>query len=511
MQNLYQPLINDQDDFGNDIYSEILNDIHGHLDLDQICKYHKLCSYDNLSAAPNHLNILHINTRSLQNKLEQISALLCSLTRAPDIICVSETWLQESSFEFCNINGYHSYHVFRRNRCHGGVSVFVSNHLNSNQVTNLSFIHDDIELNTVEVIDNRFSYTVCAVYRPHGKYDRVDSFTLKLSELLTSNVLHKKRVILVGDFNINLLEIENHAPTNNFLAHMQSQNYFIHTCRPTRYPDGHQAGMPSLLDHIYTNFYTNFKTGILLSDFSDHLPVFINIPLPSPVTNNNSASKTIKKSYRNYSHINKAKFTNLLANTNWDDILTSDDVNTNSVLLNDFILTNFNDCFPLQTKEISLKTLDNPWITPAVKTSVKNKSKLFSDFNQGLIPFDAYRIYRNQLNNTIKQAKSLYYMNYFEKYKNCTRKIWQKINELKNVKTTKRNYKIKVNDTLTDNKSDISEAFNRFYTNIGANLDSSLPNPHKNPLSQCSHRQGQGKSQLSLLSRPEKKIMRAGA
>ena len=83
MQNLYQSLLNDQDDFGNDVYSEVLNDMHGHLDLDHICNYHELSSYNKLSKASNHLNIIHINARSLHNKLEHITALLSTLTKAP--------------------------------------------------------------------------------------------------------------------------------------------------------------------------------------------------------------------------------------------------------------------------------------------------------------------------------------------------------------------------------------------------------------------------------------------
>ena len=102
---------------------------------------------------------------------------------------------------------------------------------------------------------------------------------------MQNNVLKDNKSILIGDFNINLLEHTTHPPTNNFLVQIQSHNFFPHIGRPTRFPDSQHLGDPSLLDHIYTNFPNNFKSGIIHLIVSDHLPVLINrrlTPLPPP-------------------------------------------------------------------------------------------------------------------------------------------------------------------------------------------------------------------------------------
>ena len=189
MQNLLDSLIDDQDDSGNDFYLEILNDTHGHFDLNEISKYHDMTSYDNLSSNPaNQLNLLHINARSLPDKSNQISAMLSSLKRSPDILCFSESWLQESSHESCNFSGFKGYHVYRKQRCHGGVSIFVSNYLSSTILPDSSYIHDDIEIISVEVQISDKSFIICTIYRPHSQQERVDRFSDKLSQILHSMI-----------------------------------------------------------------------------------------------------------------------------------------------------------------------------------------------------------------------------------------------------------------------------------------------------------------------------------
>ena len=485
MQNLFQYLIDEQDDQENDIHLEILNDIHGHLDIDQICKYHDLLSYQKISSeCTNYFNILHINARSLSGKIDQIEAFLTPLSNPPDVLCITESWLQTDSHEYCNIRGYKAYHVFRKQREHGGVSIFIADHLNSDQLKDLSYIHDEIELNTVDVYVRNKSYSVCAIYRPHSKHERVDQFSEKLSQILMSNSLRGKETILLGDFNINLLEIDQHIPTNNYLAQVQSLNYFTHICRPTRNPDGNQTGDPSLLDHIYTNFHNNFKTGILLDDISDHFPTFINIPLP-PLQNpnENTYSNTIKKSFRSFSQANHVKFTNRLSNTDWDELLRADDINLITQRFYDHVLATYNESFPLITKDISLKRIENPWVTIGILKSIKMKNKLFKDMKLGLTTLGYYKHYRNHLNNIIRSSKRDYFLNYFERYKNNIRKIWQKINEFKETPKSKRQQKILIDNTLTTDDNSIADAFNKFYTNIGPSLDSKIPHPARDPLS----------------------------
>ena len=186
MLNLYETLLSDQNEEDNDIYLNILNDMHGHLDFNDMCKYHDLTAYDKLSETDSHqLNILHLNSLSLSNKIDSIASIFQTLKRSPDILCVTETWLQEPSKDLCSLGGFRAFHLCRTTRSHGGVSVFVANNLQVDQVENLTFITNEIEINTVKVNIGDSSYTICTIYRPDNKYTNIDSFTNKLSDIIS--------------------------------------------------------------------------------------------------------------------------------------------------------------------------------------------------------------------------------------------------------------------------------------------------------------------------------------
>ena len=155
-------------------------------------------------------------------------------------------------------------------------SIYVSNHIKSVQIKELTLLNEHIEINTIRITVNSTTYILCDIYRPHSKHEDVEEFTDVLSTVLQKNTIKNEKVIIIGDLNINILEHTTHNATNNYLAALQIYSFFPHISRPSRFPDNVNLSEPSLLDHIYTNFYSNFTSGIIHYSVSDHLPVFIN-------------------------------------------------------------------------------------------------------------------------------------------------------------------------------------------------------------------------------------------
>ena len=82
----------------------------------------------------------------------------------------------------------------------------------------------------------------------------------------------KKYCILMGDFNINLLEYESHPPTDEFINNLRVFCFQPHILQPTRITD-HTA---TLIDNIYFNSIEHCCiSGNLVCDISDHLPNFL--------------------------------------------------------------------------------------------------------------------------------------------------------------------------------------------------------------------------------------------
>ena len=77
--------------------------------------------------------------------------------------------------------------------------------------------------------------------------------------------------MLVGDYNINVLDHETNSETGNFLSILFANTLLPVISKPTRY--GEQS--LTLIDNIITNIYNEKNVaGIILKDISDHLPIF---------------------------------------------------------------------------------------------------------------------------------------------------------------------------------------------------------------------------------------------
>ena len=482
MPNLYDSLFcaSEHENHCNheDISMEIVNQLHGHMDFESVSNYYDLILYNKLleEHETKKLNIIHFNSRSLPKNYDNILSFLNSLNTPPDILTFTETWLSDNNKHLYKFKGYHSYHIIRKSRRQGGVSIFVSDLLYSQDFKELTIINENIEMLTVKIVTNSFSFLICTVYRPNPKHIAVDEFTHILNELL-GDISTRNKMVLIGDFNINLLEHTSHIPTNNFLTNIQTLSFTPLIARPTRFPDSSDLGEPSLLDHIYINFNLSITSGIIHFPITDHLPIFVNISIPS------ECQKLHKREFRIITDEYKQLFKCKLNSISWQDFLSSRDININCDAFITKLQELYHESFPLKTKYISEKRLLNPWISQAVLNSIKFKNKLYKDYKIGAVTESYYKRYRNSLNKVIKSAKNSHYMNIFTNFKITTKKLWDTINHLKcHNNKNNINYISIDNKTLT-NPNEINEAFNKYYVNIAPKLDQKIPPSNIDPVS----------------------------
>ena len=112
--------------------------------------------------------------------------------------------------------------------------------------------------------------TVGAIYRPPGS--DIKLFNDSLADLLTKSNFRRNKIFSAGDYNINLLNHNCHTDTDNFLNILHDNKFYPLITHPTRF--SHTGS--TLIDNIFTNCMgENYQTGIVLTDVSDHLPVFL--------------------------------------------------------------------------------------------------------------------------------------------------------------------------------------------------------------------------------------------
>ena len=108
------------------------------------------------------------------------------------------------------------------------------------------------------------------VYRPPrndnlGLSGFFDSIKLVLGELNKT----KSKCFLMGDFNLNLLDLSD-KKTEQFTDIMFNYNFYPLINKPTRITDSSS----SAIDHIWTNVSnTSIQSGIIAHCVADHLPV----------------------------------------------------------------------------------------------------------------------------------------------------------------------------------------------------------------------------------------------
>ena len=78
--------------------------------------------------------------------------------------------------------------------------------------------------------------------------DLHDFNTNYLNSLLHKVSKEQKSIFLLGDFNVNLLNYNNHNPTNEFLDSLASNSFLPYILQPTKLTSHYKI----LIDNIFT-------------------------------------------------------------------------------------------------------------------------------------------------------------------------------------------------------------------------------------------------------------------
>ena len=187
---------------------------------------------------------------------------------------------------------------------------------------------------------------------------------------LDPELRHCHSLELLGDTNIDLLKFNIHNDTSCYIDILLNQGMLPLITLPTRIKNR----SATLIDHIMTNAQDDiYDTGILLSDISDHLPVFY-IKHCKQVT---TPPQYIKSRKVNDSTI--PKFQRLISETSWDNIINENRPEYAYQRFFDTLNDLADQAFPEQIQKLSLTRLPiQPWITPGILISRKTKQKLTS-------------------------------------------------------------------------------------------------------------------------------------
>ena len=185
------------------------------------------------------------------------------------------------------------------------------------------------------------------IYRPpRNSNENWTVFIDNFKEILDYFATLNHEIMLVGDFNINLLKLHEKPMFNDFFESMVSHSFFPKITLPTRFSDKNGT----FIDNIFCKISeTTLKTmsGIFTRKLSDHQPYFTCLDIK---TSKNANPKYVKTYINNSDAVNKTIFH--LQNENLKEKIDSNhdgNPNTNYKILSEAVENALSKNIPCKT------------------------------------------------------------------------------------------------------------------------------------------------------------------
>ena len=142
-----------------------------------------------------------------------------------------------------------------------------------------------MESTFIEITNPKRSNIIVGVIYRHPSMDLTDFDCNYLNKLLENISKEQKSIFLIGNFNVNLLNYNEHNQTNEFLDSLASNSFIPFILQPTRISSYSNI----FIDNIFSSVTDPDITSVdLAATISDHLPQFAII---ANMFGNNSGNK----------------------------------------------------------------------------------------------------------------------------------------------------------------------------------------------------------------------------
>ena len=213
--------------------------------------------------------------------------------------------------------------------------------------------------------------------------------------------------------------------SQDFLGGLLSHSFFPCISKPTRLA----TNSATLIDNIFLNADSVTESGVIITDISDHFPIFACLPSFFVNSTDLSQPKLVRR-------INQGKILCLkekLSLVDWNVVLGENDTNIAYDKFIDILIHCFNECIPLRRNNRNKnKQARQPWISKSLLRSINRKNNLYYRFrsNPTEVTRKKYTNYRNILTTLLRIEKNRYFFSQFDLHKNNMKDTWKTINNV---------------------------------------------------------------------------------
>ena len=429
-------------------------------------------------AEQDKLSAMFLNIDGNKSNFDEFVVLLKQLKHKFPVIGLAETNISPELKNLYPIEGYTSYYQDPKpgKRKGTGVALYVDNSLNAVINDTLSICSANMESLFIDVNfgENKLNFGV--IYRPPDGSEI--EFLEEFKNLL--DIMPPKNVFIMGDFNFDLLKLDNEPSrnfediilTSKFSPLISTYTHFKPNCRKT------------LIDNILTNTPESIiASGTIHESVSHHHPVFY---VGNYSTQCNADEIRATPTYYDFSNENIAKFVTEIG-------VELESINDSSLTFSKFFdqfNTTLDKACKLDKPKFSKRNNKvNPWITNGIINSVKHKRTLYNNWRKTKskkLPdgdptvHKTFTDYRRNLKHIIRDAKSNYYCTKINEHEGDVKKTWSIINEIRGKRKVAMKPEFIIDNQKVIERRIIANEFNKYFVSVAGEMNDKIDNSSPN-------------------------------
>ena len=234
-------------------------------------------------------------------------------------------------------------------------------------MVDVSYISESLECVFVSANNNVGSFVIGCVYRPPKS--NIDDFLVKLEQILIyiRDNCKNNKIVIHGDFNIDLLKLRENSFANRFLILMSSFGLMPVILRPTRIT----VNTRSIIDNIFVSDTTMLRSSkVIKSKISDHFPIYI-VSCFGKGDLGGSGDDFVVIEKRQLNENNVIALKRAIEEHNWDQVKQCRAISDIYNIFSSELYALYNKCCPKVKHKIKKKYFDKP----ELKTLIIEKKK----------------------------------------------------------------------------------------------------------------------------------------
>ena len=428
-------------------------------------------------------NVLNVNIRGLATNFDNFILYLSTFSIHFDAIIVTECHIQESIIgtqiikNMYPILGYSKFSILSTIK-YGGVVIYIKDKLEAEIIPSLTLSNHICDTVYLRITNKGSSKQKPAflggIYR-HCRNQSSDimNFICQLDEQLGSINPSKNKIIIGGDFNIDLIKSVSNKDSlcllNTILQH-QLENHIFKPTRIQYHKNSLQVKSATIIDIIASNLHEyECTSGNILYPDSDHHATFVSF-------SNFLENSTVKKPdvyRRNIKDIDLDALDIEFGNIDWNNLVFNepnlDKAVDNMLISLDNLLDSHAPLRKLSKRK--QKYVVKPWIDYNTVTEIKHKNMLYHAKSKcpSEINIVAFKTHNNSVTTKRRNKKKAYFREYFQKHKHDSSKMWIGINQAMEATKSKKQLSLSITDVkgkLMSDSSEIAESFANYFEQV---------------------------------------------